>query len=191
MFRLNGNPVCTSANALNIIQFCGTANGEDEAPSPGSTDISNITCLSQSCPLSDHFEYVPGSPVSCFCAAPLGVGFRLRSPSISDFPPYTDRFKQYITTHLGLVPYQLRIDSFIWQEGPRLRMYLKFFPQFNNQSNTFNTSEIQRIRDLISTFTIPGDDIFGPYDLLNFTLMGPYKDGMPPRLYFHVHKFLV
>ncbi|RVW30362.1 putative LRR receptor-like serine/threonine-protein kinase [Vitis vinifera] len=172
--KLNGNPLCTNANALNIVQFCGTANGEDEAP--GSPDNSNITCPSQSCPLNDHFEYVPGSPVSCYCAAPLGVGFRLRSPSISDFPPYTDQFKAYITSNLGLVPYQLHIDSFIWQKGPRLRMYLKFFPQYNNQSNTFNTSEIQRIRDLITTFTIPGDDIFGPYDLLNFTLVGPYSD---------------
>ncbi|KAJ9693578.1 hypothetical protein PVL29_009502 [Vitis rotundifolia] len=172
--KLNGNPLCTNANALNIVQFCGTANGEDEAP--GSPDNSYITCPSQSCPLNDYFEYVPGSPVSCYCAAPLGVGFRLRSPSISDFPPYTDQFKAYITSNLGLVPYQLHIDSFIWQKGPRLRMYLKFFPQYNNQSNTFNTSEIQRIRDLITTFTIPGDDIFGPYDLLNFTLVGPYSD---------------
>ncbi|KAJ9693581.1 hypothetical protein PVL29_009505 [Vitis rotundifolia] len=176
--KLNGNPLCTNANALNIVQFCGTANGEDEAP--GSPDNSNITCPSQSCPLNDHFEYVPGSPVSCCCAAPLGVGFLLRSPSISEFPPYTDQFKAYITSNLGLVPYQLCIDSLIWQKGQRLRlrMYLKFFPQYNNQSNTFNTREIQRIIDLIATFTIPVDDIFGPYDLLNFTLVGPYSDGI-------------
>ena len=185
MFRLNGNPICTNANALNIAQFCGTVNGEDDLPG-GTENTNNITCLSQSCPLNDYFEYIDDSPVSCYCAAPFGVGFRLRSPSMSDFPPYIDQFKQYITSNLGLISYQLRIDSFIWQKGPRLSMYLKFFPKYNNQSNTFNTSEIRRIRDLIATFTIPGDDIFGPYDLLNFTLVGPYDDGMPLTLYFYV-----
>lgn len=190
MCSLNGNPVCENANALNIVQYCGTENEEDEAPGSPPSDT-NTTCLSQSCPLNNHFEYVSGSPISCYCAAPFGVGFRLRSPSISDFPPYKLLFKNYITSYIGLAPYQLDIESFIWEKGPRLRMNLKFFPQYSNQSSTFNKSEIQRIRDSIATYSIPGQDTFGPYDLLNFTLHGPYSESMPPKLYFSRSKLLM
>lgn len=89
--------------------------------------------------------------------------------------------------------YQLVIDSFMWEEGPRLRMYLKIFPSFSNDTFTFNTSEILQLMDEFATFSIPGDDTFGPYDLLNFTLLGPYKDGMSLELHvFHFkHQFCI
>ncbi|KAL7248755.1 hypothetical protein ACSBR2_003484 [Camellia fascicularis] len=175
---LQGNPVCDRANQLNITPFCGPENEE------GATDSlsnSNNSCQPQSCPLSDHFEYVPASPLNCFCAAPFGVGLRLRSPSISDFPPYRLQFEVYMTSNLGLELYQLSIDSILWQNGPRLRMYLKIFPQVND-SNEFNESQIQRIANQIATFAIPGNDTFGPYDLLNFTLQGPYSNFFLPPL---------
>ncbi|KAJ0088593.1 hypothetical protein Patl1_31590 [Pistacia atlantica] len=81
-----GNPVCTSAN-----EFCGPNIGDDEV-SGTSNNTSNPTCHPQSCPASLHMEYVPESHASCFCALPLGVDVRLRSPSISDFPPYKHAF---------------------------------------------------------------------------------------------------
>ncbi|CAL5389035.1 unnamed protein product [Camellia sinensis] len=174
---LQGNPVCDRANQLNITPFCGPENEE------GATDSlshANNSCQPQSCPLSDHFEYVPASPLNCFCAAPFGVGLLLRSPSISDFPPYRLQFEVYMTSNLGLELYQLSIDSILWQNGPRLRMYLKIFPQVND-SNEFNESQIQRIANQIATFAIPGNDTFGPYDLLNFTLqvfLPPLKTGI-------------
>ncbi|CAL5335322.1 unnamed protein product [Camellia sinensis] len=174
---LQGNPVCDRANQLNITPFCGPENEE------GATDSlshANNSCQPQSCPLSDHFEYVPASPLNCFCAAPFGVGLLLRSPSISDFPPYRLPFEVYMTSNLGLELYQLSIDSILWQNGPRLRMYLKIFPQVND-SNEFNESQIQRIANQIATFAIPGNDTFGPYDLLNFTLQGPYSNLRPRR----------
>ena len=71
--------------------------------------------------------------------------------------------------------YQLLIDSFIWEKGPRLRMYLKFYPDGNF---TFNSSEILRIRNMFSGWEIPDDDTFGPYEFLNFTLLKPYIDGI-------------
>ena len=52
-------------------------------------------------------------------------------------------------------------------------MYLKLFP---NSSSVFNVSEILEIRSMLSSFKVPDSDIFGPYELLNFTLLGPYKD---------------
>ncbi|XVE84304.1 hypothetical protein DITRI_Ditri17bG0002300 [Diplodiscus trichospermus] len=172
--RLDGNPVCTLANQLNIARFCGIILGDDDFV-PGSSINSTDSCPPQSCPLSDDYEYVPESPVNCFCAAPLGVGLRLRSPTISDFRPYIYPYKAFITSSLGLDLYQLLVVSFIWQKGPRLRLYLKFFPQYTNNTAKFNESEIQRIRDMIATFSIPSNDTFGPYELLNFTL-GPYSN---------------
>ncbi|CAK7343492.1 unnamed protein product [Dovyalis caffra] len=172
--RLRGNPVCQRANELNIVQFCGGQTRDTEAP--GSSNNSTEDCKAQSCPTDDNFEYVPESPVSCFCAAPLGIGLRLRSPSISDFRPYIFQFELWITSNLDLNRYQLVIDSFIWQEGPRLRMYLKIFPSYSNVTSKFSTSEILQLTDQFATFSIPGDDTFGPYDLLNFTLLGPYAN---------------
>ncbi|KAF5737306.1 putative LRR receptor-like serine/threonine-protein kinase [Tripterygium wilfordii] len=134
-----------------------------------------MNCLPQSCPISDNFEYVPASPVDCFCAAPFGIGLRLRSPSISHFPPYIDDFMKYITSNLQLFPYQLAIDSYSWENGPRLRMFLKIFPPYSNTSHLFNDSEIQRISTYMATFLLPRNDTFGPYDLLNFTFLGPYE----------------
>ncbi|XP_057513677.1 probable LRR receptor-like serine/threonine-protein kinase At1g06840 [Actinidia eriantha] len=176
---LQGNPVCARGNQLNISRFCGPGN-EEEAPEIPSN--SNNSCPPQACPVSNNFQYVPASPESCFCAAPLGIGLRLRSPSISDFPPYRGQFEGYITSNLRLELYQLSIDSFEWQKGPRLRMYLKIFPQYSNDSSTFNISEIQRITDIFAKFLIPSNDTFGPYDLLNFTLLGPYSSVFLPPL---------
>lgn len=65
------------------------------------------------------------------------------------------------------------------EKNPRLRIYLNFFPQHSsNTTNTFNKTEIQRIRDVIATFSLPSSDILGPYELLNFTLLGPYATSM-------------
>ncbi|CAL2268750.1 unnamed protein product [Prunus armeniaca] len=108
-----------------------------------------MTCPSQACPIDNFYEYVPSSP----------------------------KFEIYFTRSLDLSLYQLSIDSFVWQEGPRLRMHLKLFPVFiNPHSNTFNFSEVHRIRRILTSFEIPLTDFFGPYELLNFTLLGPYSN---------------
>ncbi|KAJ0028499.1 hypothetical protein Pint_35116 [Pistacia integerrima] len=174
--RLQGNPVCTNANEFNIVQFCGPNIGDDEV-SGTSNDTSNPTCPQQSCPTSLHMEYVPESPASCFCALPLGVDVRLRSPSISDFRPYMNAYMLNVTSSLGLNRYQLLFNSFLWQKGPRLLISLKVFPQYiNSTTNEFNKNEVYRIMDLIATFTLPLSDVFGPYELINFTRHGPYAD---------------
>ncbi|XP_077239270.1 putative LRR receptor-like serine/threonine-protein kinase At1g06840 isoform X2 [Tasmannia lanceolata] len=177
--RLQGNPVCTNANQ-NLVQFCGPQIIGDDTPG-----ISKMVCPEKeaSCPTENFFEYVPESPVPCFCAAPLRVGYRLKSPGLSDFPPYKESFEVYLTSGLKLNLYQLSIDTFMWEEGPRLRMYLKLFPLFNNQSgnisHVFNVSEILQIRGMFTGWHIPDSDIFGPYELLNFTLLGPYQNVLP------------
>lgn len=144
---------------------------------PGNSSNYPSVCPLFSCPVKD-FEYVPDSPVSCFCAAPIGVWMRLRSPSFTNFRPYISQFKAYLTSNLGIDYYQLVIPSFVWLKGPRITLLLKFFPPFRNSSNVFRADEIQHICGQFATFSIPGNDLFGPYDLLNFSLGGQYANGM-------------
>lgn len=170
LWRLSGNPVCKDSNIQSIDQYCGHEGDEVDINSN-----SKIECQVQSCPSDNFYEYAPSSPVPCFCAAPLRIGYRLKSPSFSFFPPYITDFESYMTESLDLNIYQLSIDSYAWEEGPRLNMYLKFFPSYNDsESNTFNASEVHRIGDMFTSWHFPRTDFFGPYELLNFTLLGPY-----------------
>lgn len=131
----------------------------------------------QPCP--NEYEYNPLSLIPCFCALPLGVGYRLKSPGFSNFLPYVDDFEEYLTNGLEFALTQLNIDSFIWEEGPRLKMNLKLFP---NRASLFNGSEVLRIRSMFTGWLIPDSDLFGPYELINFT-MGSYANGMSSRKY--------
>ncbi|KAJ4719276.1 Leucine-rich repeat protein kinase family protein [Melia azedarach] len=171
--RLGGNPLCRNTN---LVQFCGSQNESDnDIPTPTNTTINCPKCPTD-------YEYPPSSPVPCFCAAPLLVEYRLKSPGISYFLPYKDMFEEYITSGLKLHLYQLDLASFQWQKGPRLKMDLKFFPVYLNNTdnpNVFNASEVRRIRSMFTGWNIPDSDIFGPYELLHFTLLDPYKDVFP------------
>ncbi|KAG4377827.1 hypothetical protein GLYMA_18G217000v4 [Glycine max] len=173
--RLSGNPICKNSNIQSIGQYCGP-----EADNKAAQDSTNSTfCPVQSCPVDDFYEYAPSSPVPCFCAAPLRIGYRLKSPSFSYFAPYRSSFEDYITRSLDLDLYQLSIDSVAWEEGPRLRMYLKLFPSYNDSgSSMFNESEVHRIKGIYSSWHFPRTDFFGPYELLNFTLLGPYANSV-------------
>lgn len=168
--RLGGNPICRSTNIVNIGGFCGSGSGEDMLSNYTS---SPVDCPKQSCPI--FYEYVPKSPLLCFCAAPLWIGYRLKSPSFSFFPPYAQAFGIYLTSSLDLDTYQGSIESYSF-EGRRLRMYLKLYPKVSNHSNSFDQSEVQRIRGIFTSWRFPGTNFFGPYELLNFTLLGPYSN---------------
>ncbi|XVE80708.1 hypothetical protein DITRI_Ditri15bG0002400 [Diplodiscus trichospermus] len=170
--RLEGNPVCTLANQLNIAPFCGNTSGDDFVS--GSSSNSNGRCKPQWCPLSDGYEFVPGT--DCFCAAPLGVELRLTSPSFIDFRPNNYLYRVYITSSFGLDLHQLIVQSFIWEKGPRLRLFLKFFPQYVNYTARFNESEVNRIIGMLATFSFPPNDTFAPYELIK-VVPGLYSNG--------------
>uniref|UniRef100_A0A0D9VB01 non-specific serine/threonine protein kinase n=1 Tax=Leersia perrieri TaxID=77586 RepID=A0A0D9VB01_9ORYZ len=156
---LSGNPICTSQNQLNITQYCqaksvlvprGPANNSTVCPRC-STDL--------------PYENIPMSPIPCLCAIPLYVEYRLKSPGFWDFVPYEDQFQQYLSSGLSLSLYQLEVSTFMWEEGPRLKMYLKLFP---NNTAYFNDSEVYRLRGMFTGWLIRDSDIFGPYELLKF-----------------------
>ncbi|KAK6163876.1 hypothetical protein DH2020_000740 [Rehmannia glutinosa] len=172
LILLQGNPVCSNRN---LIQLCGPYEGDFS----NTLNITNLNdCLPQSCP--PNYDYAPPSPsMRCFCAAPLYVGYRLKSPGFSDFHPYFNAFKEYLSSGLGLNLYQLDISSAAWQKGPRLRMQLKIFPMYVNDSvRLFNRSEVQRILGLFGGWRIRDSQVFGPFELLNFTLSEAYEHGM-------------
>ncbi|KAJ0088589.1 hypothetical protein Patl1_31598 [Pistacia atlantica] len=173
--ELGGNPICTSANIPNIDKFCDSEAEDDETI----TKSTNSKCPIEACPTDNFYEYVPSSGDLCTCAAPLRIGYRLKSPSFSYFGPYANLFEAYVTSSLNLSIYQLSVDSIAWEKGPRLRMYLKLFPHAN--STMFNTSEVLRIREIFTSWRFPGRDLFGPYELLNFTLLGPYASNPETR----------
>ncbi|KAL6546889.1 hypothetical protein OROMI_022610 [Orobanche minor] len=116
-----------------------------------------------------------------FFAAPLYIGYRLKSPGFLDFLPYFDAFKEELSSGLGVNIDPLEVDSAIWQKGPRLKMHLKIFPTYINDSlQLVNDSEVLRIRDLFSGWRIKDNHVFGPFEFLNFTLSDAYKDFLPP-----------
>ncbi|KAM3740111.1 hypothetical protein ACB098_08G074000 [Castanea mollissima] len=168
---LKGNPLCRDSN---LARFCESET-EDKNYSQNSTNTTSV-CPAQACP--PPYEYSPTSPVDCFCARPLFVGYRLKSPGFSDFRPYRHEFEVFLTSRLELSLYQLYIDSFTWEEGPRLGMHLKFFPVYDAENNThvFNRSEIQRIFDIFTSWKIHNPDMFGPYEFISFSLLGFQKD---------------
>ncbi|KAK9674205.1 hypothetical protein RND81_12G218100 [Saponaria officinalis] len=172
---LRGNPLCSSTNYL---QFCKSNLNE-----PNNEFQNNVpfSCPSQACPPS--YEYSPSYPVPCVCAAPLIVGYRLKSPGFKDFLPYRSGFEKYLSSGLTISPYQLDLDSFMWQDGPRLKINLKLFPAYNvvNDSHLFNDSEFRRLCSMFTRWNVPDNDTFGPYELLDFVILDPYvKDfGVP------------
>ncbi|KAL2333094.1 hypothetical protein Fmac_014307 [Flemingia macrophylla] len=166
---LDGNPLCTN---ITLNQFCGS---EGATETNGSLTNSS-SCPSQACP--PPYEY----SVNCFCALPLIVDYRLKSPGFSNFLPYLDEFKIYMTSGVEISTNQLEYD-FYWQAGPRLRMDLKFFPAFvdNTSDHTFNKSELLRLTSMFTGWLIPDSDLFGPYELIGFDLLGPYQDVIVQR----------
>lgn len=162
---LRGNPLCSNNTLSQLCSSEGVNNTDVLVPTNN-----NGSCLVQSCPPPYEFS------LDCFCAAPLLVGYRLKSPGFSDFLPYKNEFEEYLTTGLSINISQLNF-TFRWVAGPRLRMDLKFFPLYvdHNSSHTFNETEVQRIRSMFTGWNIPDSDLFGPYELINFN-MGLYQN---------------
>ncbi|KAI3925176.1 hypothetical protein MKW98_009826 [Papaver atlanticum] len=165
--QLLGNPVCMDAKQLNIVQFCW--------PPTEDSDISDqpIETICANCH-EGYERVILVHNVAFFCAVPLKVEYRLKSPGFSDFRPYEDAFNVDLSSSLSLELYQIPVHSFAWEKGPRLTMHLNLFP--NYRVRTFNESEIQRIRSLFTGWKIHSSDIFGPYELKNFKL-GSYACG--------------
>lgn len=160
---LQGNPICSNNNSL--VQFCGSKSENDM------NGNSIVSCPSQPCP--PPYEY----SAQCVCAVPLLIHYRLKSPGFSDFLTYVEAFVSFLASGLNIHSNQLFINNFMWEEG-RLRMYLKLFPEYvdNTSSHTFNESEVIRLRDLFREWDIHESDLFGPYELLDFVLLDPYED---------------
>ncbi|XP_065847821.1 probable LRR receptor-like serine/threonine-protein kinase At1g06840 isoform X2 [Euphorbia lathyris] len=168
---LQGNPACSNSS---LIDFCGTV--KEDFDNETLTDTSKI-CPAPGCPYP--YIYSPTS-TECFCSVPIVVGYRLKSPGFSHFQGYKFAFEEYLSSGLKLEFDQLYIETFQWEEGPRLKMHLELFPVYvPNSTHLFNTSELRRILNMFTGWNIPDSDIFGPYELLYFDLLGPYENALP------------
>uniref|UniRef100_A0A3B6SDN1 non-specific serine/threonine protein kinase n=2 Tax=Triticum aestivum TaxID=4565 RepID=A0A3B6SDN1_WHEAT len=156
---LSGNPICTSQNQLNISQYCQSIS----VVVPGGSTNNNTLC--PPCSTDLPHENILRSPIPCLCAIPLHVDYRLKSPGFWDFVPYEAEFQHYLSSGLSLSSYQLEVSTFMWEEGPRLKMNLKLFP---NNTPLFNSGEVLRLRDMFTGWLITDSDIFGPYELIDF-----------------------
>uniref|UniRef100_A0A2N9GY30 non-specific serine/threonine protein kinase n=1 Tax=Fagus sylvatica TaxID=28930 RepID=A0A2N9GY30_FAGSY len=107
---LQGNPLCSNANL--VLQFCQSENNSQSSTNTTSVSFTTI------CP--PPYECSSTSAQQCVCAAPLFFGYRLKSPGFADFRPYRDQFEVYLTNGLDLSLNQLDLNSFAWEEGPRL-----------------------------------------------------------------------
>uniref|UniRef100_A0A452ZCY2 Protein kinase domain-containing protein n=1 Tax=Aegilops tauschii subsp. strangulata TaxID=200361 RepID=A0A452ZCY2_AEGTS len=168
---LYGNPVCGNSSVAPIDSLCQPQSVNQQT----SKQQQDSSLICSPCPSDKNYEYNPSSPIPCFCAVPLGVGLRLKSPGITDFNPYEGAFGDSTTSLLKLYVYQLHVEHYIWEVGPRLNMHLKLFP---SNTSLFNMSEVVRLRHVLAGWEITLPDIFGPYELLNFTL-GSYADEYP------------
>ncbi|KAL8140283.1 hypothetical protein V2J09_006304 [Rumex salicifolius] len=175
---LGGNPLCSNASSGGL--YCGSLTQYDNTQA-----LSYFTNVCQAGVCPPPYEYPPMAPgSSCYCAAPLIIDYRLKSPGFRDFLPYMIGFEQYLTHGLTISFYQLNITSIAWQDGPRLKMNLKVFPAFDANSSKdhlFNSSELRRIVDMFTGWNIPDNDTFGPYELLGFTLLDPYDKELNPE----------
>ncbi|XP_037465759.1 probable LRR receptor-like serine/threonine-protein kinase At1g06840 isoform X5 [Triticum dicoccoides] len=168
---LSGNPICTSQNQLNISQYCQSIS----VVVPGGSTNNNTLC--PPCSTDLPHENILRSPIPCLCAIPLHVDYRLKSPGFWDFVPYEAEFQHYLSSGLSLSSYQLEVSTFMWEEGPRLKMNLKLFP---NNTPLFNSGEVLRLRDMFTGWLITDSDIFGPYELIDF-IPGWYENILPRR----------
>ncbi|KAK4802547.1 hypothetical protein SAY86_000750 [Trapa natans] len=163
ILKLEDNPVCSNANLTNIHQFCKSRHQIDEQ-----NQIQNHNS-SSTCHKDDNYEFVNNSQTS-YCASPLTIGYRLKSPSFSYFLPYKNLFEEYLSNELQIMPYQVSVDSFSWESrGRRLRMYLKVFPLKDSHHTIFNVTEVIRMREKFASWSFTPTDFFGPYELLNFS----------------------
>ncbi|RDX99689.1 putative LRR receptor-like serine/threonine-protein kinase, partial [Mucuna pruriens] len=81
--RLSANPICKNSSIQSIGQYCGPEGDKAGQDSTNSTN-SSTGCPVQACPVDEFYEYALSSSVPCYCAAPLRIGYRLKSPILID-----------------------------------------------------------------------------------------------------------
>ncbi|KAH7437081.1 hypothetical protein KP509_05G055400 [Ceratopteris richardii] len=173
---LFGNPVCndTSVGQRHCTEYSGSIlniSVPSAATSTGARCSSELTCNP-----TQNSELVYGLYLrngQCHCAYPLHIGYRLKSPAFAIFPPYRDGFQEYLSGWLNFSGYQVNVSSFYWEPGPRLVMDLKVFPSSN--TTQFTDAEVNNLYTTFTTWYVPDNITFGPYDTLFFNRGFPYN----------------
>jgi serine/threonine protein kinase len=104
-------------------------------------------------------------PDTCQTCRFITVGYRLKSPGFSVFDLYSQQFLAYLSSGLNLSHSQVVLQDYMWQQGPRLKMTIRLYPEGNH---TFNQSEFDRLYNTFAAWRIPDSDLFGPFEFLSF-----------------------
>lgn len=164
MFRLVGNPVCsTGISSTNYCQL------QQLSKKPYSTNLAN--CGSKSCPLDQKL-----SPQSCECAYPYEGTLYFRAPSFRELSNVTlfDSLEMSLWVKLHLSPGSVSLQNPLFNTDDYLQVQLALFP---SPEKYFNRSEIQRIGFELSNQTYKPPKQFGPY----YFIATPYS--FPGNLY--------
>ena len=166
-YRLYGNPLCDDPNSILSSQlklkYCIDSNQTISDDSGTSNGAGCGSCTSPQMAVQD-------SSGKCRCAQPIQMTLRLKSPSFSFFNRFKAEFFNLVTSVLGLTSSQVQIVSSTWEVGPRLKVVMYLFPL----STTFNTTEYERLFDLVANWNLSAGtewalSVVGPYELLNFS----------------------
>ncbi|KAL3689568.1 hypothetical protein R1sor_015877 [Riccia sorocarpa] len=170
-FHFAGNPVCSGQN---LAAWCVPVSGVSLLDTSFVMSSSNkeTTCADNCKPPA---SLVPNAAMfGCSCAVPIIVWYRLKSPGFNVFDLYEREFLVYISSGLGLSINQVDIFDYAYEPGPRIQMHLHLFPATGYQ---FNQSECDRLNNLFGQWLIPDSPVFGPYELLRFTVQSPSSGG--------------
>ena len=170
--RLSGNPVCNDDSTVRV--YCmDTATSDFNTTLVMPAPLSISGCRSDSCDKLRGQELNPKlwEQDQCLCAYPLSMEYRLKSPSFSFFVPHEEGFYIWISSGLHLQPHQVVVSKYMWESGPRLWMNIKLFPDVSR----FDQSKVEDIYSILSNWSMPPNDTFGPYELLGVEIGFPYN----------------
>lgn len=158
MFRLEGNPVCSTD--LSNTNSCKLP---QQSTKPYYTNLAN--CGSKSCKSDQKL-----SPRSCECEYPFEGTLYFRAPSFRELSNATlfQSLEKSLWVNLRLSPGSVSLQNLSFNTDDYLEVQLGLFP---TPQTVFNRSEIQRIGFDLGNQTYKPPENFGPY----YFIAAPYS----------------
>lgn len=163
--RLYGNEaICNNSALANPCTSMSAGFFPEDKPNKSVAQCGSSTCVLPAEPVPSAAE----NRNICFCATPIIVGYRLKSPSFAFFTAYVTQYQDWIASGINLSTDQVHVESFFKMPGPRFESRLKIFPSWETGLHSFNENEIMTIYGIFSDWKLPANNLFGPQELRYF-----------------------
>ncbi|CAM6090704.1 unnamed protein product [Calypogeia fissa] len=173
---LSGNPFCSAGPSHQNNVLCvpediaaymdvGRVVSTPMAASPDQNSCSACKAPYALAPLSQSN--------GCQCALPITVQWQLESPSFYVFDPYVQQLQAYLATGLNVDVNQVQIQNYVYRPSYRLLFTILLFPP----GAQFDDSEAARIYSVFANWKLPSSVLFGPYDLISFSVPAKVSSG--------------